>query len=115
MSLKLGSATGNSDSGTVFATSNRTSAAIQIERGFAAMLKSMRCHKTPVLARRAQTSATSKKTKIVLAAGPNSSVPQKTNVSETEILAETFGSLTGRKPLNKVSTASHPKSLDGRS
>ena len=77
------------------------------------MLNSMRCHKTPVLAKRAQTRVTSKKTRIVPAAGPNSRVPQKTNVSETEIFAETFGSLTGRKPLNNVRTANQPKSLDG--
>jgi hypothetical protein len=75
----------------------------------------MRCQRTPVFARRAQTRATSKNTRIVPAAGPKRSVPQKTNVSETEMFAETFGSFTGKKPLKSVRTASHPKSLDGRS
>jgi len=115
MSLNVGSATGSSDSGTVAPTLKRTRAAIQIDSGFAAMLNNIRCQSTPVLASRAHTSATSRKTRIVPAAGPNSSVPQKTNVSETEMFAETFGSFTGRNPLSRVSIASQPKSLDGRS
>jgi hypothetical protein len=31
------------------------------------------------------------------------------------MFAETFGSFTGKKPLRRVKTANHPKSLDGLS
>lgn len=47
------------------------------------------------------------------AKGPNSTVPNDTNVSETDIRAATFGSLTGSTPLTRVSTARNSRSTGG--
>src|SRR6476646_4990183 len=79
-------------------------AAAQIDSGDADKLKSTCCHR--IFRReywvRMQSTAASRRTRIVPTAGQNRRVPANTNVSEIEMLALTVGSFTESKPLISV-------------